>query len=269
MNNIIMIRDLNFKYGTNEIFKGLDFNLTRGSWTTIVGPNGSGKSTLIRLILGLLKTESYISVTNLLLNNTNLEKIRTNIGVVFENPDNQFVGQTVMDDLAFTLENMGYSKKDIKLKIEHTALTFNLTKILNKEPHMLSGGEKQVVALATALIHNPKILILDEALTMIEQASRNQIFAMLKKLHSETDLTIINVTHDMEESVYGDDIIVLSEGKIVFNGEKEEVLTHEKELHALGLELPFVAALSLKLKYYDLIDEMIFDMNVMVDKLWK
>ncbi len=269
MDNIIIIRDLKFKYDEKMIFNGLNLDIEKGSFTTIIGPNGSGKSTLVRLILGLLKTESYINVNNLVLNNEHLENIRKVIGVVFENPDNQFVAQTVMDDLAFSLENMSYSTKEIKAKISAISKKFNLDDILNHEPHTLSSGQKQIVSLAAALINQPKILILDEALSMVEKDTRDQIFDLLIKMHQESDLTIINVTHDMEESIYGDDIIVLNDGNIEYYDTKEIVLTYEKELHKLGLELPFMALLSLKLMFYNLIDEMIFDMNVMVDKLWK
>lgn len=269
MSNIITIRDLKFKYDDKLIFNNFNLDIKTGSWTTIVGPNGSGKSTLVRLMLGLLKSESSITINGQLLSDQTALKIRTQMGVIFENPDNQFVGQTVSDDLAFSLESLGYPAKEINKRIKETSQKFAIEDLLNVEPHALSGGQKQVIALAAALITKPNILILDEALTMTNQDSRAKIFRILTNLHQDTDLTIINVTHDMEESLYGDDIIVLDDGKIELRGPKEEILTQEKELHRLGLELPFMALLSIKLKYYNLIDSMIFDMDAMVNKLWK
>jgi energy-coupling factor transport system ATP-binding protein len=266
---IITIRDLNFGYDKKDVFNHFDLTIETGKWVTIVGPNGSGKSTLVKLLVGLLKTESYINIAGLLMSPTTLEDIRMNVGVVFENPDDQFIGETVADDLAFSLENLGYSKIVIKEKINEMSELFELKPILNKQPHQLSGGEKQIVALASALIMNPKILMLDEAFTMVENELIDKIFKLIKEIRRRNNLTIINITHDMEQSLYGDDIIVLNGGKIFLSGPKEEVFKQEKELTKLGIELPFMASLSLKLKFYGLVDEMIFDMDEMVDKLWK
>lgn len=266
---IITVRNLNFKYNENYLFENFNLEIEAGKWVTIVGPNGSGKSTLIKLILGLLKTESYINIAGLLLSPSTIEDIRINVGVVFENPDYQFIGETVADDLAFSLENLGFSKVVIKEKINEISELFEIKDILNKQPHQLSGGQKQVVALASALIFNPKVLILDEAFTMVEKELTDSIFKILKEIRKRNNLTIINVTHNMEDSLFGDDILVINEGKIILNGPKEEVLKEEKELTNLGIELPFMASLSLKLKFYGLVDELIFDMDEMVDKLWK
>lgn len=268
MDNIIALHNLSFKYTTNTIFTNFNLNIKRGSWTTIVGPNGSGKSTLMKLILGLIKADGVINVNDLILTESTLKEIRTIIGVVFENPDNQFVSETVSDELAFKLENLGYSKKDIKKIITEQSEIFEIHHLMGKAPHRLTGGEKQVVALVAAIVNNPRILILDEALTKIDGIKREKIYSLLHKLN-ESGLTIINITHDMEETILGDTVVVLNEGSLILNGPKEEVLLNEKIFNELGLELPFMASLSIKLKYYELIDHMIFDMNEMVNILWK
>lgn len=268
MEEIVLIENLKFKYDETTIFDGLNLKLKPGSFTTIIGPNGSGKSTLVKLLLGLLKTDSLIKIDGLEMNEKNLRDIHKNIGVVFENPDNQFVGQTVLDDLVFTLENQGYKRDEIDKRVNIIANKFLLKDILHKEPHLLSSGQKQIVSLAAALINGPKILILDEALSMIEKNAHDEIFRLLRKMHRESNLTIINITHDTDEAIYGDDVIVLKAGHIAYSGPKGEIFLLEKELHKLGLEIPFMVALSLKLIFYGLIDEIIFDMDEMVNKLW-
>lgn len=269
MDNIIIIKDLIFKYDNKFIFNRFSLDIKDGSWTTLVGPNGGGKSTLVKILLGLLKTESYINIDKDILSYENIRQIRSKIGIVFENPDNCFVAETVMDEIAFSLENLEYSKKEIRKKIMEVSEYLGIVDCLEKDPHMLSGGQKQMVLLASALALDPKILILDEALTRIDNNDKVQVLKTLKKIYQDKKMTIINVTHDMEEAVYGDDIIVIDEGKLILKGPKELILKEEKIFRELGLELPFMAQLSIKLQYYDLIDDMILDMDELVNKLWK
>lgn len=269
MDDIIIIKDLNFKYDNKLIFSRFDLEIKRGTFTTIVGPNGSGKSTLIKIILGLLRVNSYVNIDQSLLCDDNLKTIRRKIGVVFENPDNQFVAETVMDDIAFSLENMKYTKIEIRKKIEKFTRYLGIYDLLEREPHSLSGGEKQLVALASALVIEPKILILDEALTMVDREIKEKTYKILQELHKTESLTIINVTHDLEDSLYGDDIVVIDQGRVILKGPKELVLEEEKVFNNIGIDLPFMASLSIKLRYYDLVDKIILDMDEMVDILWK
>lgn len=267
--NIIDIKNLNFKYDKKLIFNNFNLEIKEGTFTTIIGLNGSGKSTLIRAILGLIKYDGEIKIDNVILNNDNIKEIRKKIGVVFENPDNQFIAETVMDDIAFSLENLQLRSNNIKIKVREIANYIGITKLLDREPSTLSGGEKQLVALASALVHEPKILILDEALTMIDIKTRQQIYNILKDIHKNKNLTIINITHDMNELLYGDDIILINNGNIILKGPKEEILLEEKVFNKLNLELPFMASLSIKLKYYGLVDRLILDMDEMVNEIWK
>ena len=253
--NIIDIKNLNFKYKEKEVFNNFNLQLENGSFTTIIGLNGSGKSTLIKILLGLLKYEGIIKIDDILLNKDNIKNIRKSIGIVFENPDNQFVAETVMDDIAFSLENLQMNSKNIKEKIMKMANYIGISRLLEREPHSLSGGEKQLVALASALIHEPKILILDEALTMVDIRVRKQVYSILNDINKNKEVTIINVTHDMDE--------------LLLKGPKEKVLLEEKVFNKLNLDLPFMVSLSIKLKYYGLIDHLIFDMNEMVNTIWK
>lgn len=267
--NIIDIKDLSFKYDEKIVFDKFNLEIEEKSFTTIIGLNGSGKSTLVKIMLGLLNSDGEIRINDISLESKSIKQIRKLIGVVFENPDNQFVAETVMDDIAFSLENLKLKPKDIRAKVKDIANYIGISHLLEREPHSLSGGEKQLVALASALVHEPKILILDEALTMVDINVRIQIYNILKDINEKQGITIINITHDIDELLYGRDIIVIDNGVIVLKGPKEEVLLEEKIFNKLGLELPFIVSLSIKLMYYDLIDKLYFDMNEMVNEIWK
>jgi energy-coupling factor transport system ATP-binding protein len=219
--------------------------------------------------LGLIKAEGEVTINGLEMSQKNVKTIISKIGVVFENPDDQFVAETVMDDIAFSLENMQLEPKVIRKKVKKVAKYLDIEHILEREPHTLSGGEKQLVALTSALVINPDILILDEALTMLDIDDRNKIYSILKQINQDNGVTIINVTHDMDEVLFGKDIIILDEGNIIIKGPKELVLKEEKIFNKLGMALPFMAELSIKLSYYELLDRMIFDMDEMVEELWK
>ena len=269
MKKIIELEKINFSYGEHKIFDDFSLSINEGTFTTIVGPNGSGKSTLVRILLGLIRTDGKVVIDETEMNHKNLKDIISKIGVVFENPDNQFVAETVMDDIAFSLENMQVKPKEIMARVKEIANYIGITDIIEREPHTLSGGQKQLVALASALVINPKIIILDEALTMIDLDVRDKIYKILEQINKEKGVTIVNITHDMDETLYSKDIVVLDEGKVILNGQKELVLKEEKVFSKLGLSLPFMAELSIKLGYYGLIDHMLFNMDEMVDEIWK
>lgn len=269
MEEIITMENINFSYGEHKIFEDFSLAIKKGTYTTIIGPNGSGKSTLVRIILGLIKTDGKVSINGLEMSHKNIKAIISKVGVVFENPDNQFVAETVMDDIAFSLENMQVDPKIIKQKVKDVVEFIGIKDIVEREPHTLSGGEKQLVSLASALVIDPDILVLDEALTMLDLEERNKMYDILRQVNKEKGTTIISVTHDVEEALYGTDIIVIDDGKIILNGPKELVLEEEKTFNKLGLALPFMAELSIKLRYYGLVDELVLDMDEMVNKLWK
>lgn len=265
---MIKITNLNFNYKSKQLFNGLNMEIEKGKITSIVGPNGSGKSTLVKILIGLYNFNGTIKINDLLLLKDNIKEIRKSIGVVFTNPDNQFVAETVMDDIAFTLENMNYKKKDIRKKIEEITKYLGIYDILEYNPHDLNSNQKQLVSLASALVHDPKILILDEALTMLDPFDKEKILNILKELNDK-GLTILSISHDIEDTLISDKIYVLDKGKIVLSGTKDEVYKEEDLLHKLGFELPFMVELSNRLMFYDLIDHVIYDMEEMVDSLWK
>lgn len=268
MDNIIQIKDLNFTYQDQVIFKNLNLNIKKNSFVSIIGPNGSGKSTLIRILSGLNSYDGYITINGHYLNKENIKIIRRTLGVVFDNPDNQFIGQTVIDDLAFNLENLSYSKEEINKEISYIAKLFKIEKILLLEPSNLNNSTKQKVAIASALIHKPKILMLDESLHQLDNKDKKIVFKALETYKKEHDLTIILITHNQEDTILSDRIIVIDKQKIILDGKVEEVYTKEKILHNLGIEIPFIIKLSINLKLYDLIDEIYLDKDKLVNKLW-
>lgn len=264
---MISIKDLNFKYHNKIIFEDFNLTINNNRIVSIIGPNGCGKTTLAKILVGLLEFEGTIKINKKELNKENINEIRKNVGVVFSNPDNQFVAETVMDDIAFTLENMNYSKEKIKEKIEQISNYLEITDILECNPSELNINQKQLVCLACALVHEPKTLILDEALIRLDPLVKDKFKNILLELKKE--MIIINITHDIEDTLISDEVILMDKGKVLLKGDKEELYKQENLLTDLGFKLPFMVELSNRLKFYDLIDETIYDMRDMVNQLWK
>ncbi len=268
MDSIIEINNLTFLQGNKKVIDNLNLEVDRGDFVSIIGPNGSGKSTLVKLLLGLYESDC-IKIDNLIVSKENIYEIRKKIGVVFDNPNNQFIWGKVEDDLAFSLENLNYPREEIRRRINEVSTNLGITNLLNKNIKDLSGGEKQKVALATSLITNPDILILDEAFCMVDKNAKKELLNYLLELHNTSDITIINITHDLEEVLNSDKIVVLNNGVIEDEGYTKDILREEKKLKSNGLDLPFSVDLSLNLKYYGLLDELIYDLDEMVVRLWK
>lgn len=268
MDSIIVVDNLSFSYNDKKIIENLSLEIDRGDFISIVGPNGSGKSTLVKLLLGLYES-NCIKIDGLDVNKKNIYDIRKKVGVVFDNPYNQFIWSKVEEDLAFSLENLNYSRDEIKKRIEEISNELGITDLLNKNISDLSGGEKQKVALAGALINKPDILILDEAFCMVDKKTKLELLDYLLELHNTTDITIVNITHDLEEVINGDKVVILNNGFIVDEGYTKDILSEEKLLKANGLESPFSVDLSLNLKYYGLLDELVYDIDEMVVRLWQ
>jgi len=265
--SIISVKNMSFKYNNDYIFKDFDFDIEPGTFVSIIGNNGSGKSTLAKILIGLYQASGYITIDGYLLNNFYLKKIRRIFSVCFDNADDHFIGETVKDDLAFSLENLEYSKEEIEKLIKNILKKFKLDKILELTPDELSNSEKEKVAIASALIHNPKILLLDESIHKLIPSDKSLVFKALKELQKEQMLTIILITHNLEDTLYSDRIIVLDKGKIVIDDTKEKIYNDDK-LEKLGFKLPFIIKLSHNLILYNLIDKIYFDEKDLVNKLW-
>lgn len=266
MSNVISIKNLNFSYSEKQIFNDLNVDIQSGDFITLLGANGSGKSTLIKILSGLLKFDGEIFIDNIKLEPQNYKKIRQKIGLVFSNIDNQIVSEKVFDNIAFALQNLGVKKTEIISSVTDITNKLNISYLLKENIFNLSKYEKILVVLASVLIYKPNLLILDEALSDLDNNDRIKILKMLKTIDG---MTIINITQNTEDILYGEKIIVLDEGKIVEYDTNENVFKNDRIFSKLGLSLPFMVDLSIKLKYYNLIDKIIYDMDEMVDILWK
>jgi energy-coupling factor transport system ATP-binding protein len=269
MNNIISIDNLTFSYDEEFVLYNFNLSIKNNEWVTIAGPNASGKSTLVKILCGLLKSDGNIIIDNMALNDINIKNIRKRMGIVFDNPDNTFICETVFDEIALILKNLNYSDIEIETKVYEVSKLFKLDDILGLNAHNLSGGEKQRVAIACSLVHNPKILILDVALCMIDSKSRNEILDILRNIKEKKNITIINITHNLDESFYSDRLVVVNKGEIILNGPVKKVLSYDRILNRIGVEIPFIVDLSIKLKLYGLIDDLFFNMDELVNTLWK
>lgn len=237
----IEVKNLDFSYDeTTHAIKNVSFSIEKGSYTTIIGHNGSGKSTIAKLLIGLLeKNKGEILVDGLPLTLENLQEIRNKIGIVFQNPDNQFIGSTVRDDIAFGLENHCVNPSKMDEIIMEFAEKVNMVEFLDSEPTKLSGGQKQRVAIAGVLAMAPEIMIFDESTSMLDPQGKNEINEVIRELHEKTKMTLVSITHDIEEVTKSDYVIVMNNGEIVMSGKPEDVMIKEKELLKSNLDVPF------------------------------
>ncbi|MCI6513847.1 MAG: energy-coupling factor transporter ATPase [Erysipelotrichaceae bacterium] len=267
---IIEVRDLVFSYNQQEgmTIDHVSFDVPEGSYTTIIGHNGSGKSTIAKLLAGLLeKASGSIRIDGLELNLENLAKIRSRIGIVFQNPDNQFIGATVEDDIAFGLENHNVPQADMQEIIKHSAERVRMTKYLHQEPTRLSGGQKQRVAIAGVLAMKPKLLIFDEATAMLDPQGKDEIKKVIMDIHQETGLTVLSITHDIDEIAQADYVIALVDGQIVSTGSPEEIFFNEEKLKKIQLDVPFSMKLSAELEKLGIHTEKHITMEGLVEEL--
>ena len=250
MENIIKVENLCFEYEPGlKTIHNISFQIKKGEYVAILGHNGSGKSTIAKLLIGLLEKKSgNIIIDHKELNLENLYKIREKIGIVFQNPDNQFIGATVRDDIAFGLENICIPREKMDELIERYAKRVRMDQFLDHEPTKLSGGQKQRVAIAGILAMSPSIIILDESTSMLDPRGRKEINELIRELKEDKEMTIISITHDIEEAKNADRILLLNRGEIVGDDQPETLLMNEKLLLDLHLDTPFALKVSRKLK---------------------
>ena len=273
MKSIIDVKNLSFRYKESQEYydvKDITFHVKRGEWLSIVGHNGSGKSTTVRLIDGLLEAESgEIVIDGQRLTEGNVWSIRRQIGMVFQNPDNQFVGATVEDDVAFGLENQGLSRQEMKKRVEESLALVGMLDFKKREPARLSGGQKQRVAIAGVVALRPAILILDEATSMLDPEGRRELIDTVKGIRKDYDMTVISITHDLEEVAMSDRVLVMKKGEIESTSSPRELFSRN-DLDQIGLDDPFANQLkhSLSQNGYDLPENYLTE-SELEDKLWE
>ena len=245
MKEILSFNNVTFSYtpdvpDARKAVQGVTFAVNEGEWIAIVGHNGSGKSTLAKLLSGLLfPQEGEVRIMRDVLTEENLWDLRSQIGMVFQNPDNQFVGATVQDDVAFSLENNGVPYEEMVERVQESLQQVKMDGFLNHEPHHLSGGQKQRVAIAGALAMHPRILILDEATSMLDPQGREEVLQIVQALREKIGLTVLSITHDLEEAMLADRILFMNDGKKFAQGTPAEIFALGDQLVELGLDLPF------------------------------
>ncbi|WP_375178579.1 energy-coupling factor ABC transporter ATP-binding protein [Enterococcus rotai] len=273
MQPIIELKNIDFNYQPEDAspaLKDVSFSIQQGEWIAIIGHNGSGKSTLAKTINGLLLPASgTIAVGGKELNETNVWDIRKMVGMVFQNPDNQFVGSTVEDDVAFGLENQGIPREEMLVRVKDALEKVRMDSFATREPARLSGGQKQRVAIAGVVALRPDIIILDEATSMLDPEGREEVITTIKKIKEESNLTVISITHDIDEAANANRILVMKQGELVAEGTPEKIFSTGTELIQMGLDLPFPERLKIALKQrgIDVPTEYLTEER-MVDLLW-
>ena len=249
---VISIKNLHFNYqdqDTREALSDVSLDVYEGEWLAIIGHNGSGKSTLAKMMNGLLEASSgEIYIDGQLLTEKTVYEARRKVGMVFQNPDNQFVGTTVEDDIAFGLENIGLPRDEMIQKINSSLEMVRMTLFKEKEPARLSGGQKQRVAIAGMIALAPKVVILDEATSMLDPQGRFEVISTIQQLHKDKGITVISITHDLDEAAQADRVLLMEGGKVNRIGKPSEIFEMGTALVDKGLDVPFSEKLKAILK---------------------
>ncbi|KXG74753.1 energy-coupling factor transporter ATPase [Thermotalea metallivorans] len=251
MENIIEIKDLVYVYKSEEnekvtALKKISLSIRQGEFVVVIGHNGSGKSTMAKHINALLLPSGgkvYVSGLDTA-DEKNVWDIRQTAGMVFQNPDNQIVATVVEEDIAFGPENLGIPPKEIRIRVDEALRSVGMTEHRKKGPHLLSGGQKQRIAIAGIIAMRPKCIILDEPTAMLDPSGRREVMDTIQRLNREEGITIVHITHFMDEAVNADRVIVMENGNIVLEGKPREVFTQVDTLKKLGLDVPQVTELA-------------------------
>ena len=251
MDNIIEINNVSFRYDdeTADVLNRVSLKVKKGEFVCVLGHNGCGKSTLAKLINGLLTpNEGTVLVKGMdTKNEENLIKIRSTAGMVFQNPDNQMVATIVEEDVAFGPENLGVPQEELRARVDNALKEVNMLQFKDSAPHRLSGGQKQRIAIAGVIAMEPEVIIMDESTSMLDPKGRREVLETVHRLNKEKGITVLFITHFMEETVNADRIIVMGDGVIKMEGTPKEIFDREDEINALALEVPPVTKLAQQL----------------------
>ena len=256
MDNIIEFKDVSFEYPGDEdtraslVFEHLNLTIERGSFTAVLGHNGSGKSTMAKLINGIRRpTSGSVTVNGMDVGDENNElNVRRTVGMVFQNPDNQFVSTVVEDDVAFGPENLGVEPEEIRRRVDEALKAVGMYEYRSHDANRLSGGQKQRVAIAGMLAMRPDCLVLDEPTAMLDPHGRAEVIATVKRLNKELGMTVVLITHYMNEAAQADRVVVMDSGRLILDGTPRHVFAHVEQLKQVGLDVPQPTELVYELK---------------------
>lgn len=270
---IIELEDIHYRYhedDAREALAGVSLEIRRGEWLAIIGHNGSGKSTLAKVMNGLIEANTgYVVVNGKTLTEETVFDARRTVGMVFQNPDNQFVGTTVEDDIAFGLENIGLPREEMLERVTKVLEMVKMSEFRTKEPARLSGGQKQRVAIAGVTALEPEVIILDEATSMLDPKGRLEVISTIQKLHKEKKITVISITHDLDEAAQADRVVLMEQGQIQQIGTPKEIFKLGSKLVEKGLDVPFAEKLIEALRERGInIPEEYLDEEGLVEWLW-
>ncbi|EIB7783152.1 energy-coupling factor ABC transporter ATP-binding protein [Listeria monocytogenes] len=271
--NFVRLEHVFYKYEDTEKYavKDVSISAQKGEWVALVGHNGSGKSTIAKLLNGLLFPEDgLIKIGHFVLSEKNIWDIRRQVGMVFQNPDNQFVGATVQDDVAFGLENHGVPHDTMVERVESALNEVGMQSYALHEPARLSGGQKQRVAIAGVLALQPDVIILDEATSMLDPRGRAEVMETIRIMREQEDITVISITHDLDEVLFADRVIVMNNGEVHSEGTPQEIFEQADAMREIGLGVPFIIELQEKLVAGGFeTGSTVLSEGALLDQLWK
>ncbi|EAD5506331.1 energy-coupling factor ABC transporter ATP-binding protein [Listeria monocytogenes] len=271
--SFVRLEHVFYKYEDTEKYavKDVSISAQKGEWVALVGHNGSGKSTIAKLLNGLLFPEDgLIKIGHFVLSEKNIWDIRRQVGMVFQNPDNQFVGATVQDDVAFGLENHGVPHDTMVERVETALNEVGMQSYALHEPARLSGGQKQRVAIAGVLALQPDVIILDEATSMLDPRGRAEVMETIRIMREQEDITVISITHDLDEVLFADRVIVMNKGEIHSEGTPKEIFQQADAMREIGLGVPFIIELQEKLVAGGFeTGSTVLSEGALLDQLWK
>lgn len=253
MNPMIEVQNVKYRYEDgdgSQVLEGVSLSVEQGEFVAILGHNGSGKSTLAKLLNALyIPTEGRVLVCGMdTADEENTFSIRQNAGMVFQNPDNQLVATIVEEDIAFGLENLGLEPHEIRERVDNALATVGMSAYAQSAPHMLSGGQKQRIAIAGVVAMQPRIIILDEPTAMLDPSGRKEVMQTVLRLNREMGITVVYITHFMEEAAQARRIVVMDGGTIAMQGPPRDVFSHVEQLKRIGLDVPWATELAYRLK---------------------
>lgn len=271
--SFVRLEHVFYKYEDTEKYavKDVSISVQKGEWVALVGHNGSGKSTIAKLLNGLLFPEDgLIKIGHFVLSEKNIWDIRRQVGMVFQNPDNQFVGATVQDDVAFGLENHGVPHDTMVERVESALNEVGMQSYALHEPARLSGGQKQRVAIAGVLALQPDVIILDEATSMLDPRGRAEVMETIRIMREQEDITVISITHDLDEVLFADRVIVMNNGEVHSEGTPQEIFEQADAMREIGLGVPFIIELQEKLVAGGFeTGSTVLSEGALLDQLWK